>query len=206
MRSRNTSRQYLLLIFLLSTSIVVVSYVFLFLSEINEGSLRILIRWTAKISATLFAFAFVASSLHYFFKRSTTARLLAIRPHLGLAFVTFHTFHLFLLIWLQNAIHPVFTLAKTSSLLGGGLAYLLMYLMALTTFPKFRKTLNPKTWRLLHLVGGYWIWLIFFRSYFRNVITKDQYYILFALFSLVLILRVSRLLHQKLSTSRDIPD
>ncbi|NNE29594.1 MAG: hypothetical protein HKN16_08150 [Saprospiraceae bacterium] len=197
MNRASKSLEYFWVIGLLSILLVVWTLIHIYFFGTEEESIRILIRWTAKIAATLFAFAFAASSLHYFFPRTTTAKLLKFRPHLGLAFATFHTFHLFFLIWLQQEIHPVFSLAKTSSLLGGSLAYLLMYGMVLTTFPGIRKRLNPRSWKLLHVIGGYWIWFIFFRSYFRNVITKDQYYVLFTLFAAVLILRFLKILSQR---------
>ncbi|MEZ4918595.1 MAG: hypothetical protein R2792_05760 [Saprospiraceae bacterium] len=188
----------------LTQTILITSGVVLLLAGIQcylngweEEAFRVIIRWTARTSALLFALAFGASGFQYFFKNKLSNWLLAYRAHVGLAFGTVHTFHLISLLWLQYALHPVFTLAKTSSLLGGGLAYLFMYLMMLTTFPRFKNTLSPRNWKLLHTIGGYWIWLIFFRSYFKNVFFRDQAYFLFALFSVVLIIRLARLFVEK---------
>ena len=168
------------------------------LNGTGEETVRDLIQWTGKISAILFSIAFGLGAIHYFIKNNTTAFLLKHRPHFGLAFAVSHTYHLFFLIWLQNMIHPVFTLAKTSSLLAGGSAYFFMYLMVITTFPKIKSKLNTVKWKALHLIGGYWIWIIFFNSYFKNVMNKDRHHLLFAMLVLVFILRIAHLTHRKI--------
>ncbi len=166
---------------------------------IEEDSFRVIIWGTARISAVLFALAFSASSIHYFVKSSLSARLLKHRPQLGLAFTVSHTLHLISLLYLQSEIHPVFTLAKMSSLFAGSVAFLLMYLMAITSFSEIKSRLTNRSWRLLHLIGGYWIWAIFFNSYLKNVLNRDKYYVLLALMTLVLILRLAHLVYRKRS-------
>lgn len=159
---------------------------------LNEQSIRFLIRWTAKMSVVCFSLAFGISSVFHFFKNDLTAWIFNFRPHLGLAFAVFHTFHLVFLVILQTHIHPVFTLAKTSSLIGGGMAYALMYLMVITTFSKGKTMMHPGAWRILHLIGGYWIWVIFFKSYYNQVFYQDRGYLLFMLITLVLVFRILR--------------
>ncbi len=166
----------------------------------NEESIRFLIRWTAKMSVVCFSLAFGISSVFHFFKNDLTAWIFNYRPHLGLAFAVFHTFHLVFLVILQTHIHPVFTLAKTSSLIGGGIAYGLMYLMVITTFYKGKTMMRPGTWRILHLIGGYWIWAVFFRSYFKQVFLQDKGYLLFILISLVLVFRILRFFFREKDT------
>jgi len=164
-----------------------------------EDSLRICISWTAKIAAIFFSLAFGVSSFQYLFKDSYSKKLLSIRPQLGLSFVVFHTAHLIFLFILQEQFHPVFDLAKRSSLAGGFLAYVFMYLMAFSTFPEIKRKLSTKAWSALHVIGGYWIWLIFFRSYFKNVFLKGEEYFMFTLLSLVIVLRIFRILKTRLS-------
>ena len=79
-----------------------------------------------------------------FIKASWTANLVKYRPHLGLSFMVFHTSHLIFLGLLQFEFHPVFDLAARKALMGGGLAYVFMYMMALTTFPYFKNKLSLK--------------------------------------------------------------
>ena len=118
------NHHYPSVIFSVAFLITIVSAIHIYVNGTEEEAVRLLIRWTARISALLFVLAFGAASTQYFLKDGFSALLLRYRPHIGLAFGTFHTFHLFFLIWLQKSIHPVFTLAKTTSLLGGGFAYL----------------------------------------------------------------------------------
>lgn len=159
----------------------------------NEQSIRFLIKWTAKMSVACFSLAFGISSVFHFFKNDITAMIFNYRPHLGLAFGVFHTFHLLFLVILQTHFHPVFTLAKTSSLIGGGMAYLFMYLMMITTFAKGKTMMHPGSWRILHIIGGYWIWGVFFWSYYKQVFYQGQGYFLFILISMVLVFRIFRM-------------
>lgn len=141
---------------------------FLF-NDFDETTTRQAIAMSARVSVILFSLAFVASSFHYFFKNSFSWWLRMNRKYIGISFTIMHLIHLVFLIVLQQYFHPVFNIAKTISLLGGGLAYLFVVLMLLTSFPFFAKYLSSKQWSVLHTVGGYWIWYIFIRSYVRKV-------------------------------------
>jgi len=191
-------KTYLKLIAVLSLCLIFIAVVFTFIYGTEEEDFRVLIRESAKIAAILFAISFCISSVHYFVDSNCTKRIRSFRPHLGLSFMVFHTFHLCSLIYLQMHLHPVFDLAKGVSLFAGSVAYIFMYLMALTTFPSFKKKLSINTWKYLHLIGGYWIWFIFFNSYFKNVMNKERYYFLFGLFSFVLVIRVGKTLHMRI--------
>lgn len=178
-------------------TIIFTSAIILFISGLHiifngtdEDALRSLISSSAMISAIFFALAFSASGLHNIFKNNIFRTLIKYRPHLGLIFGVSHSFHLGFLIWLQYAIHPVFTLAKTSSLIGGGLAYVFMYLMVLTTFPQIRSKIHPKNWKRLHTIGGYWIWFIFIKTYLRKVTVQNEAHFLLLLLFIVLMVRL----------------
>ena len=80
--------------------------------------------------------------------------------------------------------------------MGGGLAYVFMYLMMLTTFPRFKSMISSKHWKILHTVGGYWIWIIFFRTHLKKVVFQDTGYILLALLSIVMLLRLGQLFYR----------
>jgi len=193
----NQGKSYLKLIAVLSLIVISIALVYSSIYGTEEEAFRVLIRESAKMAAILFAVSFCISSVHYFADSNFTKTILSFRAHLGLAFMVFHTFHLYSLIYLQMHIHPVFELAKGVSLFAGSVAYVFMYLMALTTFPSFKEKLSKSTWRILHLIGGYWIWFIFFNSYFKNVMNKEQYYFLFGLFSFVLVIRMGKTVHRR---------
>ena len=163
----------------------------------TEDVTRVIIQWTAKFSTVLFIIAFGASSFHNIFKDNVSALALKYRAYFGLAFGTAHTAHLISLFYLQYFFHPVFVLADKTSLLGGGMAYVLMYAMMVTTFPYFRPArsggrnkMSPKNWRRLHLIGGYWILILFIRTYIKRVTVEGYGYGLLGLLVIVLILRV----------------
>ena len=103
---------------LISVSLVItiVSAIHIHFNGTGEESVRLIIRWTAKFSTILFAIAFGMSAVQYFLRKRIPEEVLKYRPHIGLAFVVFHTFHLGSLIWLQYAIHPVFTLGQRAVL------------------------------------------------------------------------------------------
>lgn len=195
----HSNRNYWRFILILAGGILIFTLAQTLHFGIEEDSVRTLIRWSVRLGGLSFALAFGASSLHFVFKGNWTKILLDFRPLLGLSFVVFHTFHLFSLIWLQIDIHPVFSLAKKVSLIGGGIAYLFMYAMAFTTFPNIKKSMSTDNWKLLHLLGGYWIWIIFFRSYMLNVLNHDRYHVLLAIFSLVIILRLWKIIRLRIT-------
>lgn len=172
--------------------------------SINGGSedpVRIVIRYTARIAAFLFAIIFASSSVHHLIKSNTSASLVRYRPHLGIVFAVVHTLHLMSLVYLQYKIHPVFSLAKSSSLFAGGTAYLLMYLMLITTHPGVKLKMSLRSWRIIHLIGLYWIWVIFFNSYFKKVVNHSEGYVLLALLSIGLVLRILGTKYKLLSKS-----
>jgi DMSO/TMAO reductase YedYZ heme-binding membrane subunit len=58
------------------------------------------------------------------------------------------------------------------AILGGGAAYGLMYLMALTSNDFSMRKLG-KNWKRLHIIGIYYSWLIFFQSYAQSIFLSD---------------------------------
>ncbi len=164
----------------------------------TEDSLRIIIRLSARIAGVLFAMSFAASAVQYFIRGFIGFWLLANRRYLGLSFALIHTIHLILLYLLQRDFHPVFEQAATISLVGGGLAYLALVLMSITSFELMRSWLTRDQWRWLHTIGGYWIWYIFIRSYMKRALTEVEYYPLFILFIIVLMARIAHLISKRM--------
>ena len=156
----------------------------------TEESIRVTIRWTARFSAIYFSLAFAASSVHALVQKSWSWWLLMNRKFIGISFAITHLLHLVVLILLQYVYHPVFTLAKQSSLIGGGLAYVFLVLMLITSFEKTKALISRKQWTLLHTMGGYWIWFIFIKSYWKRATTELEYLPLVALLAGVFFLRL----------------
>lgn len=171
-------------------SIVLFSFIF-YSKGFNEESNRLVIRLTARISGILFCFAFGASAFHAWFKNSLSWWFFMNRKFWGISFAVMHLVHLGFLVFLHQYFHPVFEQAATTSLLAGGLAYLFLVIMLLTSFPFFAKKITSKNWKILHTIGGYWIWLIFMISYVKRIMDGSNEYIpLVLLFTITLLLRI----------------
>ncbi len=183
----------------LTVGLSVLSFAAIFaIGGFNEESTRQCIRLTAKVSVVLFSMAFSASAVQGLLRNVFTFWWRMNRKYLGISFAIIHLIHLAFLLLLQQWFHPVFTLAKSSSLFAGGMAYLFLVLMLLTSFERFSKHLSKKNWKLLHTVGGWWIWGIFASSYFKRVLHGDLEYLPWAgLVLAVGLLRLFALLRKK---------
>jgi hypothetical protein len=156
----------------------------------SEVATRHVIRWSARISFVLFCTAFAASSIHRIFKNTGSYWLFFNRKYIGVSFALSHMIHLVILGILQYAFHPVFNLAKTTSLIGGGIAYGFIVLMLITSFTTFSIYLTQKQWKILHTVGGYWIWSIFMTTYWKRATTEIEYAPYVATLVLVILIRL----------------
>jgi len=157
-------------------SITLFSGVFL-KSGFNEQSIRINIRLSAKISLVCFCVAFSASSLYVVYKSSFSQWLLVTRKYFGVSFAMIHLIHLFFLILLHHYFHPVFILRPPITIALGGLAYLFLVLMLLTSFERISNFVSRNTWKRIHLYGGYWILIVFSNSIYGRVIAGHMGYL-----------------------------
>lgn len=126
-------------------------------------------RWTARAALPLFLVAFLAATLVRHWPGGVTRALLRRRRQWGLGFALAHTIHLAALA--VNVI--VYAPGRTwQSLIGGGLAYAMIYLMALTSTDGWQRRLG-RWWSRLHIAGLYYIWLIFTVSYAGRALGGD---------------------------------
>jgi DMSO/TMAO reductase YedYZ heme-binding membrane subunit len=159
----------------------------------SEDSVRITVRWTAKIAVVLFAAAFSASSLQSLFRNGATRWLMVNRRRLGLGFALAHTVHLFALVVLGLAFPDPFVAGLNAvTILGGGLAYVFMFAMAATSNDASVRRLGGRRWRLLHTLGGWYIWVVFAQSYGPRAAFEPSYLPFAALIVGVLGVRVAR--------------
>jgi hypothetical protein len=142
----------------------------------GEEGLRAMVRFTAQLSLILFSAAFTASSLHALWPRSDWAQWLrANRRYLGVSFALSHTLHLVLLIFLGRVSQEFADNIQAATIYGGGLAYVFVYAMTATSFDRSAAWLGPRRWHLLHKVGAYYIWFIFFQSYVPRAFVSPFY-------------------------------
>lgn len=126
---------------------------------------RLAARWTARVGFPIFLLAYSASSLGRMWPGGWRRALWRDRRWWGLGFAVSHTIHLYALVtYLQisGEQRPLPVL-----LIGGG-AYVMLYLMALTSNEAAMRALG-KNWRRLHTLGIHWLWFVYAISYFGRI-------------------------------------
>ena len=140
----------------------IILIVWLGFAENNNESLMLWARHTARISFAYFLLSFSASSLHYFFSNTLTKFIRHQRRYIGLSFALAHTIHLV-------ALTSFFIVMKENpgivTLIGGGLGYVLVYAMVLTSNDNAVKKLGLKRWKKIHWFGANYIAVIFAFTY-----------------------------------------
>jgi DMSO/TMAO reductase YedYZ heme-binding membrane subunit len=134
------------------------------------GELLLAARWTARVSFPVFILTYCASSLVRLWPNDLWKTILRHRRQWGLGFALAHTVHLAALAWYNIAIQHM---PAAQTLLGGGLAYALMFAMALTSNDASMRRLGM-WWKRLHTAGIHWIWFIFAFSYFGRLFDPER--------------------------------
>ena len=150
----------------------------------SEDSALLWARYSANLSFVYLFAAFSASALNLRFKNQTTKFLLRNRRYFGLSFALAHTFHLAALIYffLGGNDQP-----SMVSIIGGGLGYLLMYAMALTSTDKMVRRFGIKNWKLLHSIGINYLVIAFLFTFIANIFQKEIYSI-YTIFTIAILM------------------
>lgn len=165
---------------------------FLVSSPWNADSILVAIRSTGRSSLFLFSLAFTASSVYYFWKAPFSKWVLQNRRYIGVSFAASHFIHLGL-ITLVSVVFPEPFLEDQapSQWIFGGIGYVFIALMALTSSDKAQHRLGMKNWKKLHLIGGYYLWFVFFMTYIKHTKIAPGFYTPFLVFTIaVLLLRL----------------
>jgi sulfoxide reductase heme-binding subunit YedZ len=124
--------------------------------------IRLAIRATARTSLVLFALAFTASALAELVPSEATGWQRRNRRYLGVSFAVSHFIHLGAIIALAMLDRGLFwKLTNVMTIVLAGTAYLFIAAMTATSFDRTAAWLGPRKWRLLHLIGGWYIWISF---------------------------------------------
>lgn len=138
-------------------------------ADVEQGW-QLATRWTARAGFPLLIIAYSASSLARLWPNATTGALLRQRRWWGLGFAACHTAHLCALINYFNALgEPIPRIA----LYGGGAAYVLLYAMALTSFPAAQRVMG-RWWKYLHKTGIHVLWLVFAFAYVGKAFAPES--------------------------------
>lgn len=153
---------------------------------------RSAIRLTARTSLALFLVVFAASALARLAPSPVTRWLVEQRRYLGLAFAVSHGLHLCAIIALARLDYAVFVeLTNLTAFVGGGLAYVLIAIMAATSFDRAVVWLGPRTWSRLHTTGMWYIWLSFALNFGKRIARDGAYLAPVALIALAAIIRLA---------------
>lgn len=139
-------------------------------------------RWTARATLPLFLIAYLASSLLRLWPSAITRALMRRRRQWGLGFALAHFIHLVALSINVLVFGPS---REPETLIGGGLAYVLIFLMAVTSNNLSVKRMG-QNWRRLHSFGIHYVWLIFTISYAGRLFDPDKF-VIGALFTPVML-------------------
>jgi methionine sulfoxide reductase heme-binding subunit len=146
---------------------------------ITEEAVRVVARATVRVSVTLFLLTFAASALHSLFNGPRSAWLLAKRRAIGLSFALAHYAHLIALIVMGAWFYPLREEIGPAEIIGGGLAYLFILVMAATSNNWSVGFLGARRWKILHSIGAWYLWISFTQAYVPRAFA-DPIYIPFA--------------------------
>ena len=140
-----------------------------------EG-VRLVIRATARTSLVLFVLAFTASAMVELLPSEAARWQRRNRRYLGVSFAVSHLIHLIAILALASIDQVLFwKLTNINTIVLAGTAYLFIAAMAATSFDRAVAWLGPRKWRLLHLLGGWYIWISFAVAVGKRV-PLDRFY------------------------------
>jgi hypothetical protein len=176
---------------------------FVLQSAADEESFGTVLRQTARIGLFIYLLIFMLRPAQQLRPSKTGRALLRNRRYIGVAFAGVMTAHLMLIIWfwffvLGEAIPALL-------LVSGGGAYLMIFLMLITSFDKPARALGPRSWRRLHKLGLYWIGAVFANTIAPDVLREPRNPFYLATVLLMLVAIVLRVLAYLKRQSRSIP-
>ncbi|MDX1649382.1 MAG: ferric reductase-like transmembrane domain-containing protein, partial [Myxococcota bacterium] len=127
----------------------------------GEEGVRALLRATARSSALLFVLVYVARPLHQLRPGALSRFALRERRHLGVAVAVSHAIHLGAIVALARGWPASFAAGtEASTLVVGGLAFVLLFAMAATSSDAAVRRLGRARWRALHRTGLHLLWFV----------------------------------------------
>ena len=176
----------------------------LLLGDNAQDQANLAARYTARVSFPVFLVTYCASSLVSLWPNDSTRGLLRQRRQWGLGSALAHTIHLAALT--TNYLMRV-EVPSLQALLGGGGAYAIMYVMALTSNGRSMRALGI-WWKYIHKVGIHWLWFIFAFTYFGRLFDQEgrmQGFIFFPFCLLALGLRIAAWQKKRSTSSQAAP-
>lgn len=157
----------------------------LLLEGTGQAGTTLYLRNTGRLATVVFALAFSASALVTLFgdRVSWPKRH---RRNLGLGFAAVMAVHLVAIVALFFVREPQYTgitlpgnetspwIMPLLVLLGGGVGFLIVLAMTITSFAAPRRRLGEHRWRLMHLLGGWFLLLIISVDTFDGLLREQR--------------------------------
>ena len=160
----------------LTLTLVVLSLWIASMRQFEVEGVRMVIRFTARSSLTLFCLAFGAAALARLWPNAWTRWQRRNRRYLGLSFAASHAIHAVAIVAFANMDPAGFAEATSAaSYIFGGIGYAFIIAMSATSFDRTAALIGPRAWRTLHLVGGYYLWFQFMVSFGKRVPAMPLY-------------------------------
>jgi DMSO/TMAO reductase YedYZ heme-binding membrane subunit len=171
-----------------------------------EG-VRMAVRFTARSSLVLFCLAFSAAAVARLRPNGWTRWQLRNRRQFGLAFAASHGLHALALVAFARLAPAAFASATSfASYLFGGIGYAVIVAMAVTSFDRTAAALGPRRFRLLHLIGGYYLLVQFSVSLGMRIPGMPNYALFLIPLAATVVMRFAASLAARAATRADRPD
>ena len=162
--------------------------------QFEVDGVRMVIRFTARTSLLFFCLAFSAAALAWLWPNGWTKWLRRNRRYLGVTFAASHALHGIAILGFA-VMDPTGYAAATSaaSYIFGGIGYAFIIAMTATSFDRTAQALGPRAWRVLHLVGGYYLLFQFMISFGKRIPDMPLYALFLIPLVTVFVLRMVRM-------------
>jgi sulfoxide reductase heme-binding subunit YedZ len=144
--------------------------------QFDVNGVRMVVRFTARTSLLFFCLAFSAAALAGLWPNTWTKWQRRNRRYLGVTFAASHALHAVALVFFANMDPPGFAGATNlASYVFGSIGYAIIIAMTATSFDRTAAAIGPRAWRILHLAGGYYLWIQFMVSFGKRVPAMPLY-------------------------------
>ena len=160
---------------ILGLSVVMVLGGYLMMPELSlDDEIGYMLRVTARVAFLFLMLAYLARPMRMLLGNVSATRdgvrsWLKHRRYFGLAMAFAHTVHAGYVLALPLVLGVEL---EMGIIVGGGLAFVLMWAMAATSNDASIRALG-KNWRRLHLLGLHYLWIIFMQSFVGRVFVED---------------------------------
>ena len=159
--------------------------------QFEVDGVRMVIRFTARTSLLLFCLAFSVGALARLWPTPWTRWQRRNRRYLGVSFAASHAIHAVAIACFAAMSPPLFMEATSAaSYVFGGIGYAFIIAMTATSFDRTAAAIGQRGWRLLHLLGGYYLWFQFMVSFGKRIPGTPLYSLFLIPLLVVLTLRL----------------